>query len=141
MVGAGFRLMMWQGSCERASGKERASMQEGREGSGVGGMGQKIFGRRDLERVQYCGVEMETKAYNMMRNEDFSINESAQLCALIVKQLPYQYTAPTYNATTAAQTLILRYGFLCFLIVLWRYCREQCRTSTTRFTCHCPRPR
>lgn len=71
--------MMEQESCERVLEKEVASMQEGREGSGVGGMGQKISGRRDLERGQSCFVGMETKSYNMMRNEDSSINESAQL--------------------------------------------------------------
>ena len=48
-------------------------MQEGRGGSGVGGMGQNISGRRDLERGQSCVGEMETKTYNMIRNEDFSI--------------------------------------------------------------------
>ena len=116
-------------------------MQEGREDSGVGAMGQKIFGRRDLERGQSCNVKMERKAYNMMRNEDFSMNESAQLCALRLKPFLYQYTTPTYNATTAAQTLILRHWFLCFLIVLWRYCREQCRTSAARFTRHYRRTR
>ena len=71
--------MMEQGSCERVSEQEVASMQEGRGGSGVGWMGQKISGRRDLERGQSCVGEMETKTYNMMRNEDFSINESAHL--------------------------------------------------------------
>ena len=77
MVGAGYRLMMWQGSCERASEKEEASMQEGRGGSVVVGMGQKISGRKDLERGQSCFVEMETRTYNMMRNGDSSMNESA----------------------------------------------------------------
>ena len=91
-------------------------MQEGREGSGVEEMGQRIFGRRVLLKMNQL-----------------------QPCTLRLRQFPYQYTTPTYNATTAAQTLILRYGFLCFLIVLWRYCREQCRTSTARFTCHHPR--
>ncbi len=78
-MGAGYRLMMEQGLCERVSEKEVASMQEGREDSGVGRMGQKISGRRDLERGQSCVVEMETSTYNMMRNEGSSINESAQL--------------------------------------------------------------
>ena len=50
-MGAGYRLMMEQGSCERVSEKEVASMQEGRGGSGVMGMGQKISGRRDLKEV------------------------------------------------------------------------------------------
>ncbi len=78
-MGAGYRLMMEQGSCERVSEKEVTSMQEGREGSGVRERGQKISGRRGLERGQSCVVEMETRAYNMMRNEDFSIYESAGL--------------------------------------------------------------
>ena len=79
MAGAGYRLMIEQGSCERASVKEVASMQEGRGGSGAEGMDQKISGRRDLERGQSCIVEMETTTYNTMRNEDFSMNKSAQL--------------------------------------------------------------
>lgn len=76
---AGYRPMTERGSCELVSEKEVASMQEGRGSSGVGEMDQKISGRRDLERRQYCIVETETRTYNMMRNEDFSINESAQL--------------------------------------------------------------
>ena len=77
-MGAGYRLME-QGSCERVSEKRVANMQEDRGGSGVGGMDQKISGRKDLERRQSWVVDMETRAYNMMRNEDFSINESAEL--------------------------------------------------------------
>ena len=64
---------MEQGSCERVLEKEVASMQEGRGDSGVRWMGQKIPGRRDLERGQSCIVGMETRTYNMMRNEDFSM--------------------------------------------------------------------
>lgn len=74
--------MMEQGSCERVSEKEVANMQEGRGGFGVRKMGQKISGRRDLERGQSCVVGMETTTYNMMRNEDFPTNDSAQLRAL-----------------------------------------------------------
>ena len=57
-------------------------MQEDREGSGEVGMDQTISGRRDLERLQSGDVEMAKKTYNMMRIEDFSTNDSAQLCAL-----------------------------------------------------------
>ena len=69
-------------------------MQEGREGSGVEEMGQRIFGRRDLERVQYCDVEMQTKAYNMMRNEDSSENESAPAVYSQTQIIP----VPIYNS-------------------------------------------
>ena len=78
-MGVGYCLMMERGSCERVSEKEVASMQEGRGGSGVGGMGQKISGRRDLERGQSCVVHLGTSAYNMMRNENFSTNRLDQL--------------------------------------------------------------
>ena len=78
-VGVGYRLMMERGSCERVSGKEVTSTQEGHGGSGVGGMGQKISGRRDLGRGQSCVVKMGTRTYNMMRNEDFSMNRLDQL--------------------------------------------------------------
>ena len=75
----GYRLMMERGSCERVSEKEVASMQEGRGDSGVVGMGQKISGRRDLGRGQSCVVKMGTRTYNMMRNEDFSMDGLDQL--------------------------------------------------------------
>lgn len=60
-------------------------MQEGRGGFGVGGMGQKISGRRDLKRGQFCVVKVEGTTYNMMRNEDFSIYESVNLRPLRIK--------------------------------------------------------